>query len=83
MEPNYFVCTLGQAAKLNTVTPRQYRTVVEFLDYRRAVSPEDPAVGFPSPLPEAEDGGEWDYEVMCASNPFQATSRDPLNGSSF
>ena len=75
VESNYFVCTLGQAAELNRVNAHQYRTVTEFLDYRKAASPEDPAVGFPNPSPGAGDGGDWDYEVLCALNPVQTTAR--------
>ena len=50
MTINYFVCTLGQAARLNQT--KEYKTIPEFIDYQAQHHPNLPAVGFY----EVEDG---------------------------
>ena len=43
-DTNYFVCTLGQAARLYQDKP--YTTIPEFIDHQAAEHPDLPAVGF-------------------------------------
>ncbi|ORX97556.1 hypothetical protein BCR34DRAFT_577858 [Clohesyomyces aquaticus] len=59
MRPNYFVCTLGQAATLNT-QPKPYQTISEFLTYQANTRGHLPAVGFPV----SQDNQEWDSMVL-------------------
>lgn len=56
---NYFVCTLGQAALLNT-SPKSYRNISEFLNWQAHHHPLLPAVGFPIPKPSHQ---AWEYKV--------------------
>ncbi|KAF2200028.1 acetyl-CoA synthetase-like protein [Delitschia confertaspora ATCC 74209] len=50
--PNYFTCTLGQAAKLNkSHPPKPYKTIPELIKYHARHNPNSPAVGFPIPPP--------------------------------
>ena len=60
---NYFVCTLGQAAALNTEKPHAFKTINEFIDLQARQYPNRPAVGFPSPLKGKEKDKEWNHEV--------------------
>ncbi|KAK4546065.1 hypothetical protein LTR36_002202 [Oleoguttula mirabilis] len=55
MEPNYFTCTLGQAAALGLQQP--HGTVNAFIDAQAQDRPDSPAVGFPQPGSTPED--EW------------------------
>ncbi|KAF2684718.1 acetyl-CoA synthetase-like protein [Lentithecium fluviatile CBS 122367] len=59
MDTNYFVCTLGQAATLQT-GPKPYRTISEFLDHQSKHCGPKPAVGFAIPNLERD----WDFEVF-------------------
>jgi acyl-CoA synthetase (AMP-forming)/AMP-acid ligase II len=59
MEPNYFVCTLGQAAVSKQATV-PYRTISEFLSHQSKHCGSAPAVGFPIP----HLGHDWGYEVF-------------------
>jgi acyl-CoA synthetase (AMP-forming)/AMP-acid ligase II len=60
MQNNYFVCTLGQAAVLNT-TPKSYRNISQFIRQQSYHHPLLPAVGFPIPTPDQQ---EWDFKVV-------------------
>lgn len=59
---NYFVATLGQAAKINEENPHTYRNVNQFLDEKAKLFGENVAVGWPV----AKDGKVgWGSEVFC------------------
>lgn len=60
MHNNYFVCTLGQAAVLNT-NPKSYRNISEFLTWQSYHHPLLPAVGFPIPGPSHQ---AWEHRVI-------------------
>ena len=62
-EVNYFVCTLGQAAALNTGTPRSFKTINECIDHQAQQHPSRPALGFPIPPKDKETDQEWTYAV--------------------
>ena len=62
-ELNYFVCTLGQAAELNTKNPHKFKTINDFLALQAHDYPDEPAVGFPLPTTGGTDQ-QWDYEVL-------------------
>ncbi|KAI4642096.1 putative NRPS-like protein biosynthetic cluster [Alternaria ventricosa] len=70
MQNNYFVCTLGQAAALNT-NPKSYRNISEFLSQQSQHHPLLPAVGFPIPRPNQR---EWDYRVLSFADVDQGTN---------
>ncbi|TKA76180.1 hypothetical protein B0A55_03068, partial [Friedmanniomyces simplex] len=53
MEPNYFTCTLGQAAALGIQQP--HRTISDLVDALAKEHPDLPAVGFPQPGSKPED----------------------------
>jgi acyl-coenzyme A synthetase/AMP-(fatty) acid ligase len=59
MHPNYFVCTLGQAATLRN-QPNPYTTIPQFLSWQAKHHPYLPAVGFPIPKTQQD---AWDYKV--------------------
>jgi acyl-CoA synthetase (AMP-forming)/AMP-acid ligase II len=59
MEPNYFVCTLGQASTLQD-GPKLYRTISEFLSHQSDQHGSKPAVGLAVP----RSGCDWTYEVF-------------------
>jgi acyl-coenzyme A synthetase/AMP-(fatty) acid ligase len=67
---NYFVCTLGQAAALNS-NPKPYRNISEFISQQSQHHPLLPAVGFPIPQPDQK---EWDYRVLTFANVEQGTN---------
>jgi thioester reductase-like protein len=60
MRPNYFVCTLGQAAGLKS-GPNPYQTIGDFLTHQAQQHGNVSAVGFPLPR---KDSGEWNYKVL-------------------
>ena len=62
VQPNYFTCTLGQAASLGLTQP--YKTVNEFLDAQTKQSPNLPAVGFAVPWKEQQ----WQYRLFTFSD---------------
>jgi acyl-CoA synthetase (AMP-forming)/AMP-acid ligase II len=70
MQNNYFVCTLGQAAALNT-SPKPYRNISEFLSQQAQHHPLLPAVGFPIPRPDQQD---WEYRVLTFADVDQGTN---------
>ena len=49
LKPNYFVCTLGQAAEAGLCQDKRYTTVIDFLDHQARALPDLPAVAFPAP----------------------------------
>ena len=61
LENNYFVCTLGQAAALDTANTHPYKTIPEFLQQQAHESPSLPAVGFP--LPPRVVGENWNHVI--------------------
>ncbi len=64
-ELNYFVCTLGQAATLNTQNPHVFKNVNDFLDHQARVIPRNPAVGFPiPPYPKDDDDAPWQHKIF-------------------
>ncbi|PSN60615.1 hypothetical protein BS50DRAFT_655177 [Corynespora cassiicola Philippines] len=60
MQPNYFTCTLGQAATLNE-KPKPYNTIGEFLAYQGVHCKDVAAVGFP--VPNRNDA-KWSHRVL-------------------
>ncbi|KAF1838624.1 acetyl-CoA synthetase-like protein [Decorospora gaudefroyi] len=70
MHNNYFVCTLGQAAALNT-NPKSYRNVSEFISRQSQHHPLLPAVGFPVPQPKR---AEWEYQVLTFADVDRGTN---------
>ncbi|KAL1793095.1 hypothetical protein ACET3X_008077 [Alternaria dauci] len=70
MQNNYFVCTLGQAAALNT-SPKPYRNISDFLTQQSQHHPLLPAVGFPIPRPDQQN---WDYRVLTFADVNQGTN---------
>lgn len=46
---NYFICTLGQAVKVNQENPHRFATINEFIDHQAHTIPDRLAVGFPVP----------------------------------
>jgi thioester reductase-like protein len=60
MEPNYFTCTLGQAAVLRIQQP--HKTVNDLLEAQAQAHPNRPAVGFPGPI--GPQDGKWDTSVL-------------------
>ena len=67
---NYFTCTLGQAAEINTGSPSSTKTISQFLKYQADKNPEIPAAAFPLP-----QEGEWGYELFCRSRNFAIERR--------
>ncbi len=59
--PNYFTCTLGQAATLACTEPDQ--RIPEFLEEKSRNHPDLPAVGFYLP-PKSTDNDVWDYRII-------------------
>jgi hypothetical protein len=59
---NYFTCTLGEAADINTQNspPKRLETIDGFLSHRATQNPELPATAFPVP---SEDK-VWSYEIF-------------------
>jgi acyl-coenzyme A synthetase/AMP-(fatty) acid ligase len=70
MHNNYFVCTLGQAAVLNT-NPKPYRNISEFISQQSQHHPLLPAVGFPIPQPDQK---QWDYQVLTFADVDRGTN---------
>lgn len=60
---NYFTCTLGEAAEINSKIPHSYTTITSFLDVQARDVPERSAVALP--CPGADGDGEWQCEVIC------------------
>ena len=60
MEPNYFTCTLGQAATLGIQQP--HGTVNDLVDAQAKNRPDDPAVGFL--VPSSLSREEWTHIVF-------------------
>ncbi|KAJ6193509.1 male sterility protein-domain-containing protein [Bipolaris maydis] len=60
MQNNYFVCTLGQAAALNT-SPKSYRNISDYIRQQSQNHPLLPAVGFPIPKLDQQ---EWSFKVL-------------------
>lgn len=69
-DANYFVCTLDQAAILNTEKPHSFKTVNDFIDHQIRKHPTRPAVGFPVPLKDNESDQRWGYTVYSNKIPF-------------
>ncbi|KAF2109008.1 male sterility protein-domain-containing protein [Lophiotrema nucula] len=60
MEPNYFVCTLGQASTLESQS-KPYRTISDFCTYQAKEHGNSPAVGFAIPR---QDEKAWEYTIL-------------------
>jgi len=71
MEPNYFTCTLGQAASLGIQQP--HKTTNDFIDAQAKRIPDAPAVGFPQPGAASED--EWDYLLFTFQDVLKSLRR--------
>ena len=57
-EVNYFVCTLGQAKRLNEKHSHSYKTVNDFIDTQNLKVPNELAVGIPRQP-------HWDCHLLC------------------
>lgn len=71
MEPNYFTCTLGQAAALGL--QQESRTVNAFIDAQANNLPDAPAVGFPHPGSKPED--EWTKAIFTFADIKRGSER--------
>lgn len=67
LEPNYFTCTLGQAASLGLTQP--HKTVNDFLDAKVKECPDLPAVGFAIPHKEQQ----WQHRLFTFSEVHQGS----------
>jgi acyl-coenzyme A synthetase/AMP-(fatty) acid ligase len=78
MQPNYFVCTLGQASALPSKA-KQYRTISEFVNLQAQHHAFLPAVGFPIPQQSSD---AWKYKVFSFGEIHQGTNvfADRLSG---
>ena len=76
---NYFVCTLGEAAEINTQNPRSWRTVNDFIDHQAEKFPKRPAVGFPISSHATKKDSGWGFVVysMEISKLHYPYSTDP------
>lgn len=59
VEPNYFACTLGEAARLKRQNDGStaWKTVVELIDHQAEKNPRLPALGFATFQHEGADEG--------------------------
>ena len=71
LDLNYFVCTLGEAAAINTNNPHSWRTVNDFIDYQAEKFPKHPAVGFPIPSDGIDKDLGWGSVIYSMSVPRQ------------
>lgn len=58
---NYFVCTLGEAAELQSDT--SYTTVTDLIEKQANSNPDLPAFAFPVP----DSGTAWDSQIYSTS----------------
>jgi acyl-coenzyme A synthetase/AMP-(fatty) acid ligase len=70
MQTNYFVCTLGQAATLNS-QHNPYTTIGQFVSYQAQHHQYLPAVGFPVPQFKED---KWGYKVLTFGDVDQGTN---------
>ncbi|OQO13072.1 hypothetical protein B0A48_02536 [Cryoendolithus antarcticus] len=63
-QPNYFTCTLGQAAALGLQQP--HKTVNAFVDAQADALPDAAAVAFPAPS-GTDSKGDWTYTSFTFS----------------
>lgn len=63
-ELNYFICTLGQAVKINAQGPHVFKTVNDLIDCQARTIPQAPAVGFPVPPDSENNGPEWQQRFL-------------------
>jgi hypothetical protein len=74
---NYFTCTLGQAAELSGMFPRDFETVTEFIDIQALAHRDKPAVGFPFPaFKNSETPGYHVYCKFCCPRGLEWSSVD-------
>ena len=59
--PNYFTCTLGQAATIGTFESEIIQTITDFIDHQAQHYPDAYAVGFLVPQPQDEP---WKYQLL-------------------
>lgn len=53
---NYFTCTLGEAAELNSKNPSEFKTMNNLIDIQAKRVPNNCAVAFPVPRKDREWG---------------------------
>ncbi|KAM0228652.1 hypothetical protein ACHAP5_011884 [Fusarium lateritium] len=77
VEPNYFVCTLGEAARLKRQNDGSatWKTVVELIDHQAEKNPRLPALGFATFQHEGADEGVSDSDHVVDN---EANSRPQL-----
>ncbi|KAF2156883.1 acetyl-CoA synthetase-like protein [Myriangium duriaei CBS 260.36] len=61
-EPNYFTCTLGQAAALELVD-ENFTSVPSFIDSQAKKFPNNKAVGFAIPPKHGKEDQAWNYTI--------------------
>ena len=66
-EPNYFTCTLGQAAEIKAKNSQSFATVHDLLVEQCQRIPSQPALGIPVP---SQDSGKWESRVFRMSTLF-------------
>ena len=66
-DPNYFVCTLGEAATINNGHPQPFKTINDFIDHQARQFPSRPAVAFPIPM---RNGGEQWGQTVYSTSPY-------------
>ncbi len=64
-QPNYFTCTLGQAAEINAKHPTGFKTINDIIDHYAASTPDALAVAFP--VPQTLDDKPWGRLTICKS----------------
>lgn len=63
LQANYFVCTLGQAAILNSEKSHSFKNINDFIDLQAKQCSTLPAVGFPVPFKDKGIDGDWSFRV--------------------
>ena len=65
LDPNYFVCTLGEATAINNGHPQPFKTINDFIDHQARQFPSRPAVAFP--IPQKNESEQWGQAVYSTS----------------
>ncbi|PBP15752.1 putative NRPS-like enzyme [Diplocarpon rosae] len=74
--PNYFTCTLGEAAEINRRTGAQVQTVNQLIELQAIQYPHAPAAAFPVPVAESEN---WEHEVFTFKDLLQESIKIARN----
>ncbi|KAK2624889.1 hypothetical protein QTJ16_006082 [Diplocarpon rosae] len=74
--PNYFTCTLGEAAEINGRTGVRVQTVNQLIELQAIQYPHAPAAAFPMPVAETE---YWEHEVFTFKDLFHGSVKIARN----